>query len=299
MVRILEDVADLGRDIARRQAGDVALAQHRRARRRRIDVHQQPGERRLARTVPPAECNDLALAEREVDVGQDRLLALIAEAQIAHGEKRLLRRGHGGSLGQGRARPACKMGSRETHRLVDIERQVGRGRGRPAGIGQCQGEFGSLREPGAGRHRIPLLRMRGPRAREKALRGSPSKTMDPRSIITTRVTQSASSSTRCSTMTMVVPASRLSRRSTPKISAMPFGSRLAVGSSRTSRRGRAASTAATETRCFWPPERSKIERSPKSPIRRKPGLRSGGRRSHRPGGRDFRGRNGPRPGQAY
>src|SRR5258708_338885 len=62
------------------------------------------------------------------------------------------------------------------------------------------------------------------RRRAKAARGLPSNTTSPRSIMITRVTRSANSSTRCSTMIMVVPNSRFRRCSTAKTSAMPAGS---------------------------------------------------------------------------
>ena len=68
-------------------------------------------------------------------------------------------------------------------------------------------------------------------------------TPPPASIATTRSTSGRASATRCSTITSVRPSRSTTEATTSRIAAAPSGSRLAVGSSSSSRPGRRASDA--------------------------------------------------------
>ncbi len=67
---------------------------------------------------------------------------------------------------------------------------------------------------------------------------------------------------RCSTSTIVARRAARNAVSCSKKRTAPSGSRLAVGSSRTRRPGRAAITPASARRCRWPPESSRVGRRP-------------------------------------
>src|SRR6266568_1130985 len=89
-----------------------------------------------------------------------------------------------------------------------------------------------------------------------ALRGRLSTITFPWSINNTLSTQEITSSTLCSTSTMVMPYCLFNVRRTLSTSCVPTGSRSDVGSSNTSTCGSMASVAEIATRCFWPPERA-------------------------------------------
>ena len=79
----------------------------------------------------------------------------------------------------------------------------------------------------------------------------------------------ATSSTRCSMMTMPVPlVGGPAAAAWPRTSCAPTGSRSDSGSSRTRTRGRMASVAAMAVRCFCPPDSVTVAacRSPASPV---------------------------------
>ena len=73
---------------------------------------------------------------------------------------------------------------------------------------------------------------------------------------------SAASSMKWVIMTMVMPCSWSSLH-TRMSAARPRGSSIAVASSSTSVRGRMASTPASASRCFWPPDRLDVSRRSK------------------------------------
>ncbi len=87
VVGILEDIADLAGDLARAEIGDILAFEPDRPARRGVDMHQQARERRLSRTVAPAQRDHLAPSEVERDAAQDRPVLFIAEAELAHSQE--------------------------------------------------------------------------------------------------------------------------------------------------------------------------------------------------------------------
>src|SRR6266850_2314479 len=113
-------------------------------------------------------------------------------------------------------------------------------------------------EPGT---HTPSAASRDP-SRVNTSAGEPSATTPPpAAITTTRSTRGSASVTRCSTSTSVRSRSAASLAMSPRTAVAPSGSRFAVGSSRSRRRGDSASAPASARRCFSPPESASVRRS--------------------------------------
>ena len=123
--------------------------------------------------------------------------------------------------------------------------------------------LGGGRRPARANSRAPGVASAGARsaAHSRKPRGAASQARRPASKASTRSAAPRQRSRRCSTSTIAVPHSSLSRRSSQTSSSPATGSSWAVGSSSRTRAGRVARAAPRATRCSSPPESSCVERS--------------------------------------
>ena len=217
-----------GVHLVRVAAVDVDTAPLTRAR-----ALQRPQQRRLARAVAAHERGDLPVAQREVDVphGDD---VVVAHLDATGGQRHLAVARRGPGRAERSALPARRArGPRDGGRRARTAAAAPSRRGDPArrraGRRPCWSNISA---------------------------GNPSCTVPSPGRWMTRSAYCTTRSSRCSASTTVTPRSCTRRVTAASTSSAAVGSSADVGSSSTSTRGCAVSTAPIATRCCWPPDSS-------------------------------------------